>query len=62
MAQGAIIIRFPIERVRRPAHDGERVFSALIDEAALDRQMAKLALRCTLVTALLGVAMQITLG
>jgi len=62
VAEGAIIIRFPIERARRPLREGQHVFSALTDGAALDRQMARLAWQCTLVTALLGVAMQIALS
>jgi len=59
----AVVIRFPIERIRRPARrDGERVFAPLHDEARLDTAQARFTWACTLVTAVVGVILQVSLG
>jgi len=59
----AVVIRFPIERIRRATRrDGERIFAPLHDEARLEKAEARFRWACTLVTAMVGVILQISLG
>ena len=58
----AVVIRFPIERIRRARGEGERVFAPLHDEARLETDQARFNWACTLITAMLGVILQISLS
>jgi len=58
----AVVIRFPIERVRRARNDGARIFAPLRDGARLETDQARFAWACTLLTAMVGVILQVSLG
>ena len=59
----AVVIRFPIERIRRAARkNGERIFAPLHDEARLETDQNRFNWACTIVTAMVGVILQISIG
>jgi len=58
----ALIIPFPMHRVRRRRASASNVFRALGDEAALDRAELRLLWASTAIVTLLGTALQLTFG
>ena len=61
LARLAIVIPFPIHRVRR-ARGSTDVFASLRDGAELERAAWRLIWFCTAVTTLLSVALQLAMG
>jgi len=58
----ALIIQFPMHRVRRRRVAGPNLFRALGDEEALDRAELRLLWACTALVTLLGTALQLAAG
>jgi hypothetical protein len=58
----AVVIRFPVERVRRAKRRGAQVFKALGDGARLEREANRLTSACALVTFAIAAVLQVAIG
>jgi hypothetical protein len=58
----AVVIPFPLHRVRRRITRKTEVFAALLDEARIEQAQQRMLLACTGVVALLSVVLELVIG
>jgi hypothetical protein len=58
----AVVIPFPLHRVRRRVTRKTEVFAALFDEARIERAQQRMLVACTGVVALLSVVLELVVG
>lgn len=58
----AVVIPFPVNRVRKPMTRKTQVFNAVLDEARSERATRRMLMACVFVAALLSVVIQVAAG
>jgi hypothetical protein len=62
VASLAVVIPFPLHRVRRRAATKTQVFAALLDAARIERAQKRLVLACATIAVLLSAALELAVG